>query len=123
MITRQMRNPVTWVVLVAVAAGTLVLLPATSLGARRKFTGACGGSGCAWTPTVRRIHRGDKIVWRVPAGDTTHTVTARKKGRNWSKDVTLAPGEKTTKRFRRKGVFYFKCTIHQGMNGKIRVRR
>ncbi|MFN2491011.1 MAG: plastocyanin/azurin family copper-binding protein [Actinomycetota bacterium] len=120
--SRSLRNPVTWVLVAIVAVAALVLLPQSSRGAKAKFSGSCGGAGCVWTPKVRRIHKGDKIVWKVPVGDTTHTVTARAKGHAWKKDVTLSPGEKTSKVFRKKGRYFFKCTIHDGMNGRVRVR-
>ena len=105
----------------------LVALPALSgvAGAAPvKIVGSCVG-GCTWKPSLRRIHRGQRVVWRVPAGDTTHTVTAyRARGsRRWRFNVTLSPGESVRHRFRRRGLYRFVCTIHPTtMKGRVRVR-
>jgi plastocyanin len=119
---------------VAITAG-LVLTPASSLADTKRFRAAGQAGSFRWEPTVRRIAKRDRIVWKNPTG-TSHTVTAY--GGRWSKNTLLSPGEKTAKRFRRPGVYKFRCTINagtpaahstlqggqcSGMCGRVRVRR
>ena len=83
------------------------------------------GNNQAWHPKTVTISAGDRVTWK--AVDTTHTVTAYKG--DWSKDVTLSPGEKTHKTFNNTGTYKFRCTIHsdivagvcEGMCGKVKV--
>lgn len=83
--------------------------------------------GRCWKPAFRHITKGNTIKWKNPASnDVSHTVTAYK---GFKKDVTIAPGEATTKRFRRTGVFKYRCRFHsqladgecRGMCGTIHV--
>ncbi|CAN5665985.1 hypothetical protein BH24ACT26_BH24ACT26_03850 [soil metagenome] len=117
----RLRNPIAWVLLVVVAGAVLVARPTPSRGARARFTGVCSPT-CVWSPTFRRVKRGDRVVWRVPFGDRDHNVKSRRKGSAWRKNVRLSPGERTSKVFRRRGTYFFKCTLHPGMKGKVRVR-
>ena len=118
----RLRSPLAWALVVVVAASLLVAFPAPSHGARARFTGTCG-AGCVWQPRVRRIRRGDRIVWRAD-NTAPHTVkSVPRRGRRWRKFTRLAPGERTSRVFRRAGTYYFRCTLHPGMNGRIRVRR
>lgn len=119
-----------WIAGTLIGALAIVLLAPVAAGDTRRFK----AQGCRedphWEPRVRRITKGDRIVWKNPT-DCEHTVTAWK-GR-WSKDTTLEPGERTTKRFRRAGRFKFRCMtpghsivedgVCRGMCGKVRVRR
>jgi plastocyanin len=114
---------------VVIAAGS-ILVPATSLADTKRFRAAGAPGSFRWEPSVRRIFRGDRIVWRNPTG-VQHTVTAYR-GR-WSKNTLIGPGERTAKRFRRAGRYKFRCTIAghsslqdgrcSGMCGTVRVRR
>ena len=64
-----------------------------------------------WNPDFKHITRGDRIVWVNPARhDTVHNVIATSS--NWNKSVTLSPGERTGKRFKKNGTYKYKCTIH-----------
>lgn len=127
-------KPLARLLIGAVAAAT-VLAPAASIAETKRFRAAGSVGNWQWEPSVRRIVRGDRIVWRNPT-DVTHTVTAYR-GR-WSKDTRIEPGERTRKRFRRRGVYKFRCTIGDGtplahstledgdcsgMCGTVRVRR
>jgi plastocyanin len=114
---------------VAITAG-LILIPAISLADTRRFRAAGQPGSFRWAPTIRRIAKRDRIVWKNPTG-TSHTVTAY--GGRWSKNTLLSPGERTARRFRRAGLYKFRCTIvgHSslqdgrcsGMCGRVRVRR
>jgi plastocyanin len=119
---------------VAITAG-LILTPVSSLADTKRFRAAGQPGSFRWEPTVRRIAKRDRIVWKNPTG-TSHTVTAHR-GR-WSKNTLIRPGERTAKRFRRAGVYKFRCTINagtpaahstlqngqcSGMCGRVRVRR
>ena len=105
----------------AIALG-LFLAPTASVGGT--FRVRAGDD--TWRPSVREIHKGDKIVWRNPS-DRPHTVTAY--GGNWSKNTFLGQGQSTSKRFRKKGTFKYYCELHgdvdngqcEGMCGRIRV--
>ena len=108
------------VVAAAVAVTGVALLPTSALALKRRIVGTC--APCHWTPRSRTVARGTKIVWKVPAGDVAHTVTAyRSNSKKWVKNVTIGPGQKTSKVFKKRGLYRFKCRFHPGMNGSIRV--
>ncbi len=81
-----------------------------------------------WAPEIRRIEPGDRVVWKNPTS-AFHNVKAY--GTNWSKYADLEPGQTTSKRFLKKGLYRYICTIHGykqdgrcvGMCGAVRVRR
>ena len=108
-------------------AGMLPSVPASADTFRVKATGS-EDYGWNWMPATRHLATGDKVVWKNPT-DKTHTVTAY--GRGWSKNVTLAPGERTSQSFRKVGTFKYRCTVtgHASLNdgkcvgmcGKVRV--
>jgi plastocyanin len=109
---------------VVLVAGAVSLLPA---GASQSATSRVKATDSrTWSPDFRHIGPGNRIVWKNPTS-ARHTLTAWK-GR-WSKDVSLAPGERTAKKFKRKGQYYYRCTIHStvidgdcnGMCGLIHV--
>ncbi|MEA2453406.1 MAG: Copper binding protein plastocyanin/azurin family [Actinomycetota bacterium] len=116
---------------VALAVGTLFAFPGTSLG--DSFRVKAVGSSPAdfrWNPDFRHITKGDRIVWKNTT-NTTHRVVAWKGA--WSKETDVPPGETTSKRFRKTGAFFFRCTIPghssvtngecSGMCGEIHVVR
>lgn len=121
--------------LVAIA-GALALLGEPSLGATGRVAAAGSPGDWSWQPELRRINRGDRIVWTNPTS-TSHRVVAY--GGNWSKDSLIGSGDTTAKRFRRAGLFRYRCTVGEGtaaahstlqsdgtcngMCGRIRVRR
>ncbi len=84
--------------------------------------------GERWKPAHRYVARGDRVVWKNPT-KRIHDVTAR--GSNWSKKVTLDPGERTAKRFPERGRYRYRCVRHsaivdgrcEGMCGVIHVRK
>lgn len=114
-----------------VALAVLAVMPGSSVGATYgvKATGAPGSF--EWDPDFRHITKGNRIRWRNST-DYSHRVVAYR-GR-WSKETTIAPGESTTKRFRRAGTYKYRCTFpaHStldsegmctGMCGTIHVTR
>lgn len=113
-----------------VAALLLSLLAVPSAGDTSRIRAAGSDEdGYRWRPNDRTISRGDRIVWSNPTS-RTHTVTAY--GRNWSKNTSISPGERTRKRFRKRGTFKFRCVTQghsvldngrcRGMCGKVVVR-
>lgn len=114
----------------SIGALLVVLVAPTSLGDTRRFRAAGCTESPRWEPLKRRISKGDRIVWKNPT-NCDHTVTAYS-GR-WSKSTALAPGEKTAKKFRRRGLYKFRCLtrghsvledgVCTGMCGRVRVRR
>jgi plastocyanin len=114
----------------SVAVLLLVFLVPSSIGETSRLKAKGCRENSHWDPEVRRIAKGDRIVWKN-AADCTHTVTSY--GGNWSKDTTLKSGEKTAKRFNSTGRFKFRCMVPghsvidggkcQGMCGKIVVKQ
>ena len=92
----------------AMATASVFAFAAPSMGDtfRVKATGD-SPANFRWEPAQRHISKGDKIVWRNPTG-ATHTVTAYSD--NWSKNATVASGERTRKIFRRRGRYNYRCT-------------
>lgn len=112
--------------LVALGAGAALLIPAgTSIGATFRIKAT---DSRTWNPDFKHVVPGSKIVWKNPTS-RRHTLTAW--GGDWSKNVSLASGARTSKTFRREGQYPFRCTIHStlsngecnGMCGLIHVAR
>ena len=97
---------------VVVAACLLVLgFPGTSLA--REVVKATTAD--RWNPDFVHVSWGEKVIWKNPAWQgREHTVTAY--GRNWSKDVFLDPGERTSKVFRKRGTYKYRCTLHSNLS-------
>lgn len=110
---------------ILVVAVAVALLAAPAIGAPVRVRAT---SDSTWSPFRQRSAPGQRVVWTNPTG-IDHTVTAY--GGNWSKNVTIASGERTGKVFRRTGRFRYRCKIHShlagtechGMCGVIRVAR
>jgi plastocyanin len=117
-----LRRPTAWLLVAALAAATVLATSAVSLGATKTIS----GSGTEWVPPKRKIRVGSRIRW--VATNRPHTVTSYRKrsgrrGRRWSKHTYIAQGQSTKKRFRRPGIYRFKCKLHRGMTGRVRVIR
>jgi plastocyanin len=116
-------------VLAALSVGIAFLFPAPSLGDTFRIRMAGAFENYRYEPDFRRIVKNDRIRFKNPDSQPLHTVTAY--GGNWRYDKTLSGGEKVVRRFRRRGVFTFRCRFHsemksgvcEGMCGEIRVRR
>ena len=111
-----------------VALGAVFAFAAPSLGDTYRVKASGEPGSFRWQPAERHANVGDRIVWKNPTG-VAHTVTAY--SNNWSKNVTIPPGERASQRFRRKGAYLYRCTRpgHStlengqctGMCGKIHV--
>lgn len=82
-----------------------------------------------FSPVNKRVARGRVVRWVNNSGDL-HSVTAY--GRRWSKDSLVhGDGGSTRKRFRRIGVYRYRCKFHSelqsgecsGMCAAVRVVR
>ncbi len=115
----------------AAAAGLLTAVPAASLGDTVGVRAAGSVGTWRWDPDFRHITKGDRVRWRNPT-NVTHRVVAYR-GR-WSKSTSIAPGESTSKRFRRAGSYLYRCTVTghsrlssdgtcSGMCGEVHVTR
>ena len=126
----KIRNRVP-MVLTVVAALSLTGVPATAPAATFgvRATGDAP-TNFRWEPDFRHIVKGNRVRWRNPT-EATHRVVAYS-GR-WSKETAIAPGESTSKRFRRVGRYLYRCTVpgHStlsdgectGMCGEVHVTR
>ena len=80
-----------------------------------------------WSPAGKTVAKGTKVVWKNSA-DEAHNLASYKGA--WSKSASLPEGGSTSFKFRKKGTFKYRCTIHSkmegtkcdGMCGKIVVR-
>lgn len=87
---------------------------------------AMSGTGFAKTYTVRatssdewrKVHtyigKGDTVTWKNPDSDL-HDVTAY--GGGWTLSTDLEPGDSVKKRFRKKGTYRYRCSLHSGIVG------
>ena len=66
-------------------------------------------------PARVTVSVGERVIWRN-TGNNPHTVTAY--GRNWRKDVSLAPGDRTSKTFAEPGRYKYFCKIHGSLDGR-----
>jgi len=69
-----------------------------------------------FSPVKAVIAPGDKVKW-TNNGKVTHNVTFP----NGFASGNLAPGASVVKKFTRAGKFPYSCTIHPGMDGKVKV--
>src|SRR4051812_3549416 len=75
--------------------------------------------GFAFTPSAMTIGLGDTVTW-TNMQDTTHTVTSNQgfwpEPHLAQNDTFTPPGA-----FKNAGGYAYRCTIHQGMTGIVRV--
>ena len=95
-----------------VTAGALLGFAAPSLGDTTRIKAIKEGDRYLWNKDFVSISKGDKVVWKNPTG-VNHTVTFYKGA---SKNTTIGEGERTSKKFRKRGAFYYRCTIHSQLN-------
>ena len=68
-----------------------------------------------FSPAKARVAPLGKVKW-TNNGKVDHNVTFQ-----GSSSGNLGPGESFVKKFTRPGKFLYTCTIHPGMNGKVKV--
>jgi plastocyanin len=69
-----------------------------------------------FAPVKAKVAPGGKVKW-TNNGKVDHNVTFP----NGFASGNLKPGESTVRKFTRAGKFPYSCTIHPGMDGKVRV--
>ncbi len=119
-----MRTKISKVLTGAVLLACFVL-PAESASAAKTVSVNCN----FFSPNPVSVAKGGKVVWNDKCG--FHTVTAYvKNSKSWSKDVSLIPGQTTSRIFRTRGVFKYYCKNHghlsasnvcSGMCGRVKV--
>jgi len=120
---QQMKLRIISLTMIALVSLALAPAPARAASATVKAT-----ASDEWTPEIRRIEPGDRIVWKNPT-EATHNIVGY--GSNWSLDRWLYAGDTFSKRFPAKGTYRYRCSIHSskqdgpcdGMCGVIRVVR
>jgi plastocyanin len=74
--------------------------------------------GEKWRPVHTYIGRGDRVRWTNPT-NKVHDLKAY--GRGWKYTKILQPGQKATKRFKKRGTFKYRCVRHSAIvSGKCR---
>jgi plastocyanin len=72
-------------------------------------------------PRYLEIHRGDRVVW-VWKGDNSHNIVFTKVPKQASKKGAEARREgRWSRKFKRRGLYKYVCTIHSGQRGSIEV--
>lgn len=107
--------------------GLVVGVVPPSLGDTTRIKAVRQDDGYVWNKDFVSVSKGDKVVWTNPTG-VAHTVTFYK-GPGADKDTRIGEGERTSKTFRRKGAYYYRCKLHSeledgectGMCGHVHV--
>jgi plastocyanin len=74
-------------------------------------------------PRFVEIRSGDRVVW-VWKGDNSHNVTFTKVPKSASrKGAETRRRGRWSRKFRKRGVYKYVCTIHSGQRGSIEVTR
>jgi len=81
-----------------------------------------------WTPFRTKVPKNSKVVWKNTSFEV-HNVKSYKG--TWLPKKMLNPGVKAAKVFRKRGLFFYRCTIHStivdgdcgGMCGEVKVTR
>jgi plastocyanin len=74
-------------------------------------------------PRYLEIHRGERVVW-IWKGDNSHNIVFTKVPKLASKKGAEARREgRWSRKFKRRGVYKYVCTIHSGQRGSIEVLR
>lgn len=74
-----------------------------------------------FSPSTVKIKKNDRVRWKNVAG--THTVTMSSGGQNLDEPLS-GSGSVTSKKFKKRGTFKYRCSFHrdQGMKGKVVVK-
>ena len=118
-----MRSSIRVALVLVLACGALVALPAISEGGKTRIKAT---SDRTWNPDFKGVNKGTKVIWKNPQ-NVTHNVTAYRG--DWSKNSDISPGSRTSKVFKKNGAYYYRCRFHStlvngdcnGMCGHIHV--
>ncbi len=94
------------------AAVAVVGLAAPSLGDTTRIKAVKQDGKYVWNKDFVSIAKGDKVVWKNPTS-VNHTVTFYEGA---TKNTTINPGERTSKKFKTRGAKYYRCTLHSQLN-------
>lgn len=108
-----------------VAAGAVVALAAPSLGDTTRVKAVKRDGKFVWNKDFVSVAKGDRVRWKNPT-NVNHTVTFYQGA---SKNTTIGPNERTSKKFKKRGAFLYRCTLHSklsdgectGMCGHVHV--
>ena len=94
-------------------AGTAVILLVTMSGSvfAKTYT-VKAVSGEKWRKVHTYIGKGDSVTWKN-ADSEEHDLTAY--GGGWKLSEQMAPGDSVKHRFKKKGTYRYRCTIHSGI--------
>jgi plastocyanin len=96
-----------------VALGAALGFAAPSLGDTTRIKAIKEGDKYLWNKDFVGISKGDRVIWKNPTG-VKHTVTFYKGPA--SSDTTIGEGERTSKKFRKRGAYYYRCKLHSSLN-------
>jgi plastocyanin len=97
--------------IVTMVAALALALPVTPAGARRaKVT----MGSATFSPDFKHVKPRTKVIWKN-ASNSLHNVTAY--GGGWNKSSSVSPGARTSKKFKKKGTYFYRCTIHSTLSG------
>jgi plastocyanin len=91
-----------------------VALAVSLAGAALAATKKVRAKGEKWRPVHTYIGRNDSVRWTNPT-NKVHDIKAYGKGWRFSK--VLQPGQKATKRFKKRGTFRYRCVRHSAIVG------
>ena len=75
-----------------------------------------------FSPDSKSVKKGTKVRFKW-VGDNPHNVVkASGPGGSFSSETTSKPGVNYTKKFKKAGKYKIVCTIHDGMDLKLKVR-
>lgn len=94
----------------------VLLVAAIAVGTSFAATKGVSVKDDRFSPTSVSVSKGDTVKWTW-AGKNPHNV----KGEGGLSSKTMTKGT-YSKRFRRSGTYDYECTIHPGMEGKVKVR-
>ena len=101
-------------VVTVLAAGAALGFAAPSLGDTSRIKAIKEGDQYLWSKDFVDIGKGDRVVWSNPT-EVNHTVTFYQ-GPGADKDTTIGEGERTSKKFRKRGAYYYRCKLHSTLN-------
>lgn len=96
-------------------AGVAAVIAATlAVGASGANAATVKVKNYKFSPGTVKINKGDKVTWKFVQGK--HNV----KGKGFKSPVQRSG--KYSHKFTQKGTFKYRCTLHSGMDGKVKVK-